>query len=132
MGAEPFRHVVPYQENVQRALDDLRLEVFRTGEYDGAGNGAESPDDALDMASADGTRSILDIQHVSSYPDLGCAAPLSEDELQRYFGTSTPTVAQIESSDAFWNDIERGSARYVVIDEGGRPAKLFFAGYSLD
>jgi hypothetical protein len=45
MGAEPYRYVVDYQEDVQRALDALRLDVFRKGEYEGAGNGAENPDE---------------------------------------------------------------------------------------
>jgi len=132
MGAEPYRYVVDYQEDVQRALDALRFDVFRRGQYAGAGDGAENPDEALDLAPAGGTRSILDIQFVSAYPDSGCASPLDADELRRCFGTETPTVEQIEASNRFWDSIERGSARYVVIHGRGRPEKLFFAGYSFD
>ena len=132
MGGHLSKHVVPYQKNGQRALDKLRLAAFERGEYDGAGDGAERPDDALDRASADGTRSILDIQFLSSTPELGCASELTVADRVRYFGTATPTVAQIEGSDAFWSAIGRGTARYVVIHDGGKPTKLFFAGCSLD
>jgi hypothetical protein len=32
----------------------------------------------------------------------------------------------------FWEDLERGMARYVVIRENGVPTKVVFAGYSFD
>jgi len=133
MGADHFHHVVRYQKNVQRALDQLRLKVFRSGEYDGAGDGAESPDEALDGAPAEtGTRSILDIQFLSSRPELGAASEVTGAELVRLVGTDTPTVEQLEASNAFWGSIGRGEARYVVIREGGKPVRLFFAGCTLD
>ncbi len=32
----------------------------------------------------------------------------------------------------FWEDIERGMARYIILYDGDKPTELFFAGYSFD
>ncbi len=132
MGGHPYQYVVDYQEDVQAALDQLRADVFRRGEYYGADRGAKTPEGALKAAGETGTRSILDILHVQDEPDYCCAAPLTSEELTRYFGTDPPTVAMVEGCDEFWQDLERGKARYVVIREGIAPRKIFFAGYSFD
>jgi hypothetical protein len=132
MGSEPYQYVVPFQEDVQAALDELRAEVFRSGNYHGAGRGAKTPEEALEAADEAGTRSILDIARVQKEPRFCCAAPLTLEELMRYFGTENPTVAMVERCDAFWENLERGKARYVVIREDGVPSKIVFAGYSFD
>ena len=84
------------------------------------------------MTGADGTRSILDISRVSDDPDYFCAAPLSHEELERYFGTQKPTEDMVRESDDLWEDLERGQARYVILYEGDDPNGIFFAGYSFD
>ncbi len=133
MGGDFYRHVVPYQRRVQKALDELREDVFRRREYDGASDEHESIDDALeDGALETGTSSILDIQFLSSGSELGCASELSDADLERYFGTTRPTVAQIDGCRAFWSDIERGTARVFVIYEGERKAQLYFVGVTVD
>lgn len=131
MGAHPYQYVVDYDEDAQAALDRLRGDVFRRGAYRGAGRGASSPDEALAQSDESGTRSILDITRLSSRPALCAAAPVSEEERTRYFGTSLPTLAAVEESDAFWEELDRGKARYLpVLEEGTK--RLLFAGYSFD
>ena len=132
MGAHPYQYLVDYQADVQAALDKLREDVFRRGEFYGAGRGAKTPAEALEMCGETGTRSILDIMTVQEKPDFCCAAPLTPGELERYFGTCQPSAKAMESSDDFWNDLERGMARYLVVYENAKPIKLFFAGYSFD
>lgn len=132
MGAHPYQYVVDYREDAQAALDKLREEVFRSGQYQGANLGAKSPEEALEIAGEDGTRSILDIKRVTESPEYFCAAPVIGSELIRYFGTDKPTLAMVENCEAFWMDIERGMARYVVCHEAGLPRKILFAGYSFD
>ncbi len=132
MGGHPYQYVVEFRENVQAALDALRLEVFARGEYFGAERRPKTPEEALKKSGETGTRSILDISRVQPQPDYFCAAPLTAEEMLRYFGTETPTVAMVETCDQFWEDLERGKARYVTIYEGGVKAKIFFAGYSFD
>ena len=132
MGGEPYQYVVEYEDDVQSALEKLRRDVFRKGEFHGAERNPATPEDALQAAAEDGTRSILDIIKIVDKPDYCCAAPLSSDELIEYFGTERPTVEMVDTNEAFWEDLNRGMARYVAIYEEDKPSKLFFAGYSFD
>jgi hypothetical protein len=75
---------------------------------------------------------ILDIQRITDHPDYFCAAPLSPRELKQYFGTDKPSRDDVQQSDEFWDSLDRGQARYVVLYQGDQPAELYFAGYSFD
>lgn len=132
MGAEPYDYFVAYEDDAQAALDKLRAKVFASGEYNGAEFGPASPEEALEMCEEEGTASILDIERVTSTPDFCCAAPFSSDELEDYFGTDKPSREDLESGDMFWDDLERGQARYVPVYEGEQPKELYFVGYSFD
>lgn len=132
MGAEPYEYFVPYERNVQFALEKLRASVFESGEFNGAELGPATPEEALEMADADGTASILDIQRIADQPDYFCAAPLSPREMKQFFGTDKPTRDDVQQSDEFWDSIDRGHARYVVLYKNNQPTELYFAGYSFD
>jgi hypothetical protein len=132
MGADPYEYFVPYQANVQLALDRLRAEVFESGEFNGAELGPATPEEALEMADADGTASILDIQRISDHPGFFCAAPFSSAKLRQFFGTDKPSRDDIEQADEYWDELDRGQARYVVVYEDDQPSELYFAGYSFD
>lgn len=71
------------------------------------------------------------------------AFPLSSAEMLILFGTEQPTHEMIESvivddsidseiSEDFWDSIDRGSARYIVVYEANQPVEIFFVGYSFD
>lgn len=132
MGAEPWSSFTAYDADIQRALDRHRNDVFAAGDFRYAEEGPSSIDEALEIADADGTASILDIQQIAEEPDFCCATPLSADELVRYYGSEHPTRADVEASDGVWEDLERGHARYAVVYDGGEPTEIFFAGYSFD
>jgi hypothetical protein len=132
MGAEPYDYTVPYEPNIQAALDKLRQRVFESKEFNGAEFDPPTPEAAFELTEADGTRSILDISRVSDEPGYCCAAPLFPDELEQYFGTQKPTEADVRDCHDFWDDIERGMARYVILYEGNEPKAIYFAGYSFD
>jgi hypothetical protein len=132
MGAEAYQYTVPYEPDVQAALDKLRRRVFASKEFNGAEFDPPTPEAALEVTDADGTRSILDISRISDDPDFYCAAPFSDEELEDYFGTTKPTVDMVEEADDFWEDLERGMARYVILYEGDEPNAIYFAGYSFD
>jgi len=132
MGAEPYNYTVPYENDIQNALKKLRAKVFESGNFYGAELGPATPEEALEMAEEDGTGSILDITQVTDEPDFCCAAPFSSAELQRHFSTEKPTRADIEKSHEFWEDIERGHCRYLILYESGEPKQIHFAGYSFD
>lgn len=132
MGAEPYEYIVPYVEDVQAALEALRQQVFNSGEFYPAELNPSTPQEAMEMAAENGTRSILDILSISETPDFCCAAPYSSEELLDFFGTEKPTKETLRKCDAYWDDLDRGMARYVVLYEGDEPRYLYFVGYSFD
>lgn len=132
VGTEPYDYTVPYEPDIQAALNKLRRRVFESKEFNGAEFDPPTPEAALELTEADGTRSILDISRISDLPDFCCAAQLSPEELEQYFGSQKPTEAMIREQGDFWEDIERGMARYVILYEGDEPKGIYFAGYSFD
>ena len=132
MGAEPYQYVVPYEPDIEVALDKLRRRVFESKEFNGVELDPPTPEAAFELTGADGTRSILDISRISDQPDFCCAAPLTSEELERYFGTQKPSEVMVRDHDDFWDDLERGMARYVILFEGDEPTGIYFAGYSFD
>jgi hypothetical protein len=112
MGAEPYFYIVPYQEDIDAALQKLREQEFQAGRYNPAVwspffSRGESPgaqhatiDEAREAAEADGTRSILDLDHISDEPEICAASPVPEEELIRYFGTTKPTREMADENDS--------------------------------
>lgn len=116
-----------------------------------------SIEEAMEAAEANGTRSILDMFQVSTLSfsealasseqdgvDLFCTTfPLSTDELIHLFNTDKPTHEIVEAvivasgqneeaADEFWESIDRGTGRHIVIYEDDEPVEVFFVGYSFD
>jgi hypothetical protein len=70
------------------------------------------------------------------------AFPLPSEQLLALFGTQQPTHDMIESvifdntgseaSDIFWESIDRGTARYIIVFANNQPNEVFFIGYSFD
>lgn len=132
MGAKPYQYVVRWQADLGRALQELRQDVFIRGDYYGSEETHATPDEALMASEEEGTHSILDITKISRTPAMCTACVFDDDELQRYFGTTRPTLEAIEGCEELWNDIDRGSARIAIAYENTRPAQLVFMGYSFD
>jgi len=147
VGGESWFYFVPYQADINRALQALRVREFKAGRYNPAtpflefpvdaaspGSGAQhsSIEDAIEDADADGTRSILDMERVAEEPDYGAVTPMAEEDLVNLFGTSKPTREMIEANDELFELLERGQGVYVVVYRDGAPAEIFFAGYSFD
>jgi hypothetical protein len=147
MGAEPYYYYVKYQDDIEAALQQLREREFQAGRYNpviphlsfpvgpnspAPGAQHESIEEALEAADADGTRSILDLDHVSDSPDFSAVAPLTCEDLERFFGTEQPTRDMIEQSDELWESMERGQGVYLILYKDGQPNEIFFGGYSCD
>lgn len=147
MGASPYFYFVPYQADINTALQELRQREFQAGRYNpvtpfpdfpvdpndpGPGAQHDSIEEAMEDSDADGTRSILDLMRIGDEPDFCTAAPLGDDVLEDLFGTTQPTRAMIEQSMEFYEGMERGQGIYIVVYKGGRPDEIFFAGYSFD
>jgi hypothetical protein len=146
MGAEPYWYFVKYQPDIGAALQELREREFRAGRYnpvlpfppfpvgpDTPAPGAQHRTirAALRAAGADGTRSILDLEHVSTQPKFGAVAPLSDAVLVGLYGTARPTREMVEQG-ADSEYIERGQGIYIVLYREDQPDGIFFAGLSCD
>jgi len=147
MGAEPYFYFVPYQNDIDAALQELRAREFQAGRYNPVMPflqfpiGRQSPapgaqhatiEEALEDSDADGTRSILDLHRVADEPDFGAVTPLDEGILEDLYGTSRPTHAMIERNMEFFEAVDRGHGIYTVVYKDERPDEIFFAGYSYD
>jgi len=103
-----------------------------------------SIDEAVEAGEESGTGSILDIGRIAPEPDFSAACPLADDALVALFGTRQPSRDLVEGVliregwpvaapvDDFWNSIERGQARYIIVYADGKPSEIFFVGYSWD
>jgi hypothetical protein len=149
MAAIPYHYFTPYQENFQKALNELRQQEFKAGRYypamekaelmkqdtsKGPGAQHESIEDAFEMAEGEGTCSILDLEYISDQPEEAGVYWLPEEILVAQFGSATPTKEQILGDGlAVFDLIEYGGMGVgcVVYGEAG-PEELFFAGYSYD
>jgi hypothetical protein len=147
MGAHPYYYFVKYQSDIDVALQELRAREFEAGRYNpvipflefpigpespAPGNQHISIDEPMEDADADGTRSILDLDHISDEPDFCTVTPVAPDELERLFGTDQPTRKMIEENGELFENIERGQGIYLIAYKNGHPDEIFFAGYSFD
>ena len=153
MGANPYWYFVPYEDDVDAALQKLRLREFQAGRYypvtprptfpvdlSAPVRGAKhaSIEQVMEQGDETGTRSILDIIQVAPVPFDGSgmpfmtAFPLASSDLERLFGTSKPTREQVQTNQRMWDRIDRGSAVYTIIFDKGEPHEIFFGGYSFD
>jgi hypothetical protein len=147
MGAHPYWYYEKFHGDVDAALQTLREREFKAGRYnpvipfpdfppgpDSPAPGAEHStiEEALDEAAEDGTRSILDLDHVSDFPDFGAVSPVPEDVLLSLYGTTEPTREMVEQNFEFLEEVERGQGVYVILYKNGKPHEVFFAGYSCD
>lgn len=147
MGAEPYYYFVKYNPDIDAALQELREREFKAGRYNpvirhldfpiepnapSPGAQHDSIQEALEASDADGTRSILDLDHVSEERDFCAVAPLQPDELEQLFGTGQPTHDMIEQCEELFENMDRGQGVYIIAYKDGKPDEIFFGGYSFD
>jgi hypothetical protein len=147
MGAHAYWYFVPYQKDLNKALQNLREREFKAGRYNpvtrfpkfpvddrfpSLGVQHESIEEAMAAAAEEGTRSILDIESVDDEPDFGIAGSLEDDALDEFFGTTQPTHELVEDNMNFLEDLDRGQCVYVVVYKENQPDEIFFGGYSFD
>jgi hypothetical protein len=146
MGGHPWWYLVPYEKDIAGSLESLRQREFKAGRYNPAEDFPRFPvdlnhvpgckhssiDEAREESDADGTRSILDMSRIGEKPDYEVAARVSDDTLRDIFGTTKPTVEDVEDCEELFEDVERGQGIYVVVYETDEPSHIFFAGYSYD
>ena len=147
MGAHPYWYFEACDGDVEASLEALREREFAAGRYNpvmpfpdfppgpaspSPGAGHSSIGEALAASAEDGTRSILDLDHVADSPEFCAVAPLADDVLTSLYGTTRPSRAMVERNMGFLEDVERGHGVYILLDDDGKPGEVFFAGYSFD
>ncbi|MDX3570847.1 hypothetical protein [Streptomyces sp. ID05-47C] len=147
MGASGWEYFVPYREDLEDALQQLRQEVFASGDYywvngdDWLPEGERSaPSRSLEELWADelvqesGTHSILDIFRVvgpGDTPDYNTVEPVTAEEARELLGTGKLTRAHVKDFDVFPRS--RWVGRCAVLhDESGIPREICFWGHSGD
>jgi hypothetical protein len=92
--------------------------------------------EALKRGAESGTHSILDIECILDTREFGAITPFPQSRLMEFFGTETPTHAQImevyESGALEEFICERWEGIYIVSYRAGAPDEVFFAGCSGD
>ncbi len=146
MGAVPYWYVVKYQPDVNAALQELREREFRAGRYHpvmehpplptgpnppAPGARHRSIRQAVRAAGANGTRSILDLEHVSDRPKFRAVSPLPQELLLELFGTTRPTRQAVEQS-PLSEKLERGQGVYIILYRNDHPDEIYFAGLTCD
>lgn len=148
MGGHVYYYAVPYESDLDGALQALRKREFEAGRYNpvvpfldfssdasltaSPGKQHRSIEEALEASDADGTRSILDIERIGDRPDFGVAVPLSAGRLRELYGTDKPAREAVNENMDFFEDIARGQAIYFIIYRDAKPSEIFFAGISYD
>ncbi|HZT42725.1 MAG TPA: hypothetical protein VFA07_11220 [Chthonomonadaceae bacterium] len=122
MGATGWTYWIPYQSDLDKALRELKEQVFARGEYNKPFTAedyleilGEKADPRLARAlpsrasltppqtigellrqcAESGTGSILDIERVAAEPQFGAIAPLPNETLRNLFGTEKPTQEMV-------------------------------------
>lgn len=128
MGGTAWNYFTSYQDDVEKALQALRRDVFenytkgqrKPSDFDllapaekFAFEGVLDSDDAIEIegfnsieelleeTGAEGTHSILDIQRTGINSEFGVAWPAPENALIKLFGTNKPTHEQIAEKAEF-------------------------------
>jgi hypothetical protein len=151
VGASRWSYLVPYQPDLDRALQQLRQRAFDAGDYYWAAARCWASDDDTDRAARalpasidalfaeestlrEGTRSILDVRRVLSpdeEPTGGDVEPVTAEQALRCTGTATPTRAHRSAL----TELVRGRwfGRCAVLhDTTGTPSEIYFFGLSGD
>ena len=133
MGADAWMYWVPYQKDMEAALEKLRQEVFQSGQFAGSELQPASIEEAIANTGPDGTGSVLDmVCGIADEPGMATVCPLSDAALEDYFGTTRPTRQQVEANEDFFEDINRGEGIAIITYKDGQPSEICFAGYSFD
>lgn len=80
---------------------------------------------------------LLDWSHITvsvdpRVRDFCTVAPLTVEELVKWFGSTKPTYGHVRMSNGFGDTIERGSGRYIILYQSDSPSEVLFLGYSFD
>jgi hypothetical protein len=137
MGASAWSYFVPYQDDVQQAFQQLRQQVFASGNYLKSWEESSATEmlshsvpsnieELLTLAGTTGTHSILDL------PATVRVQPISSAVLQQVFATEHPTHAMVEAAAQGWELWALADGDYLIVYAADQPDELYFFGATGD
>jgi hypothetical protein len=120
---------------LRKPLEDVGIRAFRQWilRLDAAARVETREElDVLRCLSAQGTRSVLDMEGLADQVKPGHVTPLPLSDIQRFFGTDRPTHEMVERNMDFHDSIGRGEGVCITVYRSDAPAEIFFSGYSFD
>jgi hypothetical protein len=137
-GSQLWEYCVPYQADLNKVLFELREREFKAGRFYRSELKPKNIDEAIRIADAEGTRSIIDIEKVSPTRDIMAISPAPPEKLKALFGTDKPSHGMVENASkklqhefqVFLETYDRGEGVYIIIYDGDRPSEIYIAGWS--
>ena len=124
MAAPTWSQWYPWDKTIAATLKAAQAALLEEQGYG-------SLEEALEATETDGTSTVLDLTRLGDEAESGQCWQLSEDDLQKHFGSATPTKAVVdEKVGTLLEQLEHGEALCVVAYANGRPAEVLFAGWS--
>jgi hypothetical protein len=125
--------VGPDPDMQESARNDIQAQLKRLRALPEPSTIEERIKEVLVISAESGTGSILDIRGISTEPDFGMAAPLSQSELLNLFDTDKPTRSMVENhSFELMNLRHREQGTYIIVYKDGVPDEIYFTGFSGD
>lgn len=146
MGAIPWAYFVPYEEDIELALEKLKNREFAAGRFypamtqhqvlieetaPGAVSSYKTIEEAIEAAGETGTRSILDMWGVSDGSEIVTVSPIDEETLMDLYDTTEPTKEMLSDLQIL-DQLDRLRGSYSIAYEQGVPTQILFVGYSAD
>jgi len=133
-----WQYCVPYNKDIQKALDSLRRREFEAGRFYLSKKRPKTIDEAIKNGDASATRSILDMETVSRTKDMNAVSQVPAKRLRALFHTDKPTHAMIENASKkgssglqqLLEEWGKGEGLYIITYSGGKPSEIYFAGWS--
>jgi hypothetical protein len=137
---EPWEEIQRYRDSIlAKPLDQVEdherqyLKALKNFPIPDENFVPSSIQELLEHNAESGTHSILDIFGIADEGTFGAATPVPYEELLRVFGTTQPTVDQVESVPSdIGENLERWQAVYFIAYKDGQPQEIRFEGCSGD
>jgi hypothetical protein len=130
MSGIDWHYYIPYEDDVQAALQKLRQQEFEAGRFYMSEKKPATIEEAIENGEETATRSILDMEQVADEPASGTVVPLALTEYTRLFGTDKPT--RKDFTRGLPVDIDRGQGVCAIVYKDDMPSEFYFTGYSYD
>jgi hypothetical protein len=120
---------VPYSQDLEKSLQDLRENVFKNKQFNGADENPSTIQEALDNMLEYGTESILDVEFISKKKEPGAAFLLFPDYMRVKFGFTKVDWGKFTANrDLFLEKLGSGECFIIPLTENKQITEYVFLG----